>query len=140
MEQDAPVGGPSERSSQPPQVQGHVETGVPILSVVVGLALAAIPTFIGSFTICGISGCSGGGFGRSTDPSTTLALLVSSGTLAAAPLALYALGRRSIRMILSAALLAVVVSVIAGWLIGSDHRGCPRNVDTATCIEESSGE
>src|SRR4051794_160469 len=108
--------------------------GVLLGLFLVGLIPAAILGFIARFTICGISGCSGGGFGRSTDPNTTLTLLVCAGLVAAAPMALYALVHRSRRTAVLAALAAILVSVAAGLMIGSDFRGCPRNVDTATCV------
>lgn len=113
------------------------DAGLGIALLVPGLVLAGILTFFASFWICGISGCSGGGFGRSTDPSGTLGLLVAAGILSAAPLAIYALWRKSLKLALFAGLLAIVVSITAGWLIGSDFGGCPRNIDHATCIEES---
>ena len=103
----------------------------------VGLAPAAVLAFIASFTICGISGCSGGGFGRATDPNSTLMLLACTGLVAAAPLALYALWRRRRSTALFAAAVAIAVSVGSGLLIGSDFRGCPRNVDAATCLDEA---
>jgi hypothetical protein len=106
--------------------------------LVVGLALAAVVTFIASFAICGISGCSGGGFGRATDPNATLMLLVCAGLVAAAPLAIYALWRRLLWTALFAAAVAIVVSIGSGLLVGADFRGCPRNVDTATCMDEAS--
>jgi len=110
-----------------------------VLAIAVpGLVLAGVLTFVASFAMCGISGCSGGGFGRSTDPSLTRGLLVAAGLLAAAPWAIYALWSKSLRLALAASLLAIVVCLCAGWLIGSDFRGCPRSIDTATCIEESS--
>jgi hypothetical protein len=102
------------------------------------LVPAGLLTFVASYTICGISGCSGGGFGRSTDPGTTIALLVSAGLVEAAPLAIYAVWRRNPRAGLLAGLVAIIVTVAASWLIGSDFRGCPTNIDTATCIQESS--
>ena len=66
--------------------------------VVLGIVLAIAPAFLAGFAICGISGCSGGGFGRSTDPGLTRLLLLATGVVAGLPLALYALVRRSIRL------------------------------------------
>ena len=105
--------------------------------VVLGVVLALAPAFVAGFTICGISGCSGGGFGRSTDPGSTQLLLLATGLVAGTPLALYALVRRSAR--LAAWSLAVIVAAAlgTGLVIGSDLRGCPRNVSHDTCVEES---
>jgi hypothetical protein len=115
-----------------------VDLRVLVALLLPGLVPAAVLTFVASYTICGISGCSGGGFGRSTDPGTTLVLLISAGLVAAAPVAIYAVWRRSPITGLLAGLMAIIVSVVASWLIGSDFRGCPSNVDTATCVQESS--
>jgi hypothetical protein len=130
----------AEGHARPPSAREDydLDLKVVVALAVPGLLLAGILTLIASFTICGVSGCSGGGFGRSTDPNATLGLLVAAGVLSAAPLAIYAVRRRSRTVALVAGLLAIVVSIAAGWLIGSDFRGCPRNVDTATCLEESS--
>jgi hypothetical protein len=115
-----------------------VDLRVLVALLLPGLVPAGLLTFVASYTICGISGCSGGGFGRSTDPGTTIALLVSAGLVEAAPLAIYAVWRRNPRAGLLAGLVAIIVTVAASWLIGSDFRGCPTNIDTATCIQESS--
>lgn len=133
---DNGAGGDAQHPSA--RVPYSLDLKVVLTLPVPGLVLAGILTFIASFTICGISGCSGGGFGRSTDPNTTLGLLVAAGLLSAAPLAIYALWLKSLKLALVAGLLAIVVGITAGWLIGSDFRGCPRNIDSATCIEESS--
>jgi hypothetical protein len=49
----------------------------------------------------------------------------------------YALVRRSARLGAYALVLAVVTTLLAGLVIGSDLRGCPRNVSYETCLEES---
>ena len=114
-----------------------ITTQVAAALVVLGVVLAIAPAFLASFAICGVSGCSGGGFGRSTDPGGTRLLLLATGVVAALPLALYALFRRSIRL-LGAAVLVLVLAVLAtGLVISSDLRGCPRDVSTSTCQEES---
>ena len=106
--------------------------------VVLGIVLAVPPAFVQrASSICGVSGCSGGGFGRSTDPGQTQLLLLATGVAAALPVAVYAVARRSVRLIGAAVLVAVVAVVTAGLAIGSDLRGCPRNVSTSTCLQES---
>ncbi len=109
----------------------------PLVWIVLGLALACVPAFASWFTICGISGCSGGGFGRSTDPNTTLALLVTTGAVAALPAAVHALVKRSPRLLAGALVLGLVAAFVAGLIVGSDFRGCPRNVERATCLDET---
>jgi hypothetical protein len=100
--------------------------------VVLGLVLAAGPALVG-----GVSGCTGGGFGRATDPGLTRLLLLATGVVAALPLAIYALARRSGRLGAYALALAVVATLLTGLVIGSDLRGCPRNVSYETCLEEA---
>ena len=108
-----------------------------IVWVVLGLALACVPALASSFMICGISGCSGGGFGRATDPTLTLTLLIVLGVVAALPTAIYALVKRSPRLLATAVAVGVVATLVTGLVIGSDFRGCPRNVETVTCLEEA---
>jgi hypothetical protein len=105
--------------------------------VALGLLLAIVPTIAAGFMMCGVSGCSGGGFGRSTDPGATRLLLVSAGVVAALPVALHALVRRHAGLALASAGLAVLATLVAGLVVGSDLRGCPRDVDAATCHDES---
>ena len=105
--------------------------------VVLGIVLAVGPALLAGFTICGVSGCSGGGFGRSTDPGLTRILLLATGIVAGLPLALYALARRSARLAACALALAVLATLLTGLVIGSDLRGCPRSVSTETCQDES---
>lgn len=102
-----------------------------------GLALAFAPAVAAGFAICGVSGCSGGGFGRATDPDLTRLLLLATGVVAGLPLALYALVRRSGQLAAYALALAVLATLVTGLVIGSDLRGCPRDVSTETCVEES---
>ena len=105
--------------------------------VVLGAVLAVVPTVAAGFTMCGVSGCSGGGFGRSTDPGTTQLLLVAAGVVAALPLTVLAVVRRHAGLGVAAAALAVLATVVAGLLIGSDVHGCPRDVGADACREES---
>ncbi len=105
--------------------------------MVLGIALAIAPALYASLAICGISGCTGGGFGRATDPGLTLIALGATGIIAALPLGVYALVRRSGRLAAYALALAVVATLVTGVVIGSDLRGCPRNVDRDTCLDES---
>lgn len=115
----------------------RVSGRVAAVLVVLGLVLAVAPAFLSTIAICGISGCSGGGFGRSTDPNATLVMLAVTGLVAALPLAVYAVVRRSGGLAICALALAVVTTFVTGAVIGSDLRGCPRNVDRATCLDET---
>ena len=102
-----------------------------------GLVPALLLTLVAAFSLCGVSGCSGGGFGRSTDPVTTRALLIAVGVCAATPLGCYAAWTRNRRLAIGGVTLAVLTTIIAGLLIGADVRGCPRQVSAQTCADES---
>lgn len=115
------------------RVSGRVVTAL----VVLGLVLAIAPAVMSSVAICGVSGCSGGGFGRATDPGLTRLLLLATGVVAALPLAVLALVRRSGRLGAYALALAVGATLLTGLVIGSDLRGCPRDVAGETCSQES---
>ena len=117
---------------------GHVATTV-VSAVVVaaGVAGFAFFGFLAWFGMCGVSGCSGGGFGRSTDPGgTRLMLLLAGASLLVALLVRTAL-RRNLRGAGYAVVVALVATVALGAAIGSDWRGCPRSISTATCLAES---
>jgi hypothetical protein len=100
------------------------------LAAAVGLTLAA------AFVMCGVSGCSGGGFGRVTDPPLTLTLIVAAGVALALPVLLYAVWRRRARLALAAVAAAALGAILVGLVIGADWNGCPRTISTATCQEE----
>ncbi len=114
----------------------RVSGRVAAVLVVLGLVLAVAPAVMSTIAICGVSGCSGGGFGRSTDPNATLVMLTVTGLVAALPLAVYALVRRSGGLALCALALAVVASFVTGAVIGSDLRGCPRSISQDECLDE----
>jgi hypothetical protein len=115
------------------RVSGRVATAL----VALGVVLAIAPAFMATITICGVSGCSGGGFGRATDPDATLVLLGLTGLVAALPLAVHALVRRSGGLAVGALALAVVTTFVTGVVIGSDLRGCPRSIDRDACLGEA---
>jgi hypothetical protein len=130
---DALVGQVTQQRATASRVAGTVVftlLAVVCLAAAVGLALAA------GFTLCGVSGCSGGGFGRSTDPPLTLTLTVAAGVALALPLVLYAVWRRRARLALAAVPAAVLGAVVVGLVIGADWTGCPRSVSAETCQEE----
>jgi hypothetical protein len=109
-----------------------VVTLLSVLGIAAGVALA----LAARFTLCGVSGCSGGGFGRATDPPLTLTLVVAAGVALAAPLLLYAVWRRRIRLAVAFVPAALVATLVVGFVVGSDWRGCPRGISSETCREE----
>ncbi|MCX6433092.1 MAG: hypothetical protein NTX29_09985 [Actinobacteria bacterium] len=70
---------------------------------------------VAAFTMCGVSGCGGGGFGRSENPAATGVLVLVSGAVAGLPLLVTSWSeRRGVRTI---AFLAVATLVAAaGWI------------------------
>lgn len=105
------------------------------------LALAGLPGLVAlglaaSFTLCGVSGCSGGGFGRVTDPWLTLTLVALAGLALCVPLLAYAAWLGHTRLAATAVALGLAGCLLVGSAIGSDWRGCPRNVSAQTCLEE----
>ena len=122
--------------------QGRVRTsrvvGTVVVVVLSGLCLAAAAALalVAALAMCGVSGCGGGGFGRSTDPPMTLGFVVAAGVALALPIGVYAAWRRRGRLALAMVPAAVVGAVLVGLVIGADWNGCPRNISTATCQEE----
>ncbi len=97
---------------------------------VVGVFLAAAPWFLGALSVCGLSGCSGGGFGRSIDPSGTRGWMLVTGLAFAAPFLLAALVLRARLMVIAAVALLVLGYPLAGLAVGARPDGCPL---TAPC-------
>ena len=91
-----------------------------------------------ALAMCGVSGCGGGGFGRSTLPGVTLVILVASGIGAAAPWGWYAAYTRNRRLVLTTILVAVLTPVMAGLVIGADIHGGPRSISAQACAEDAS--
>lgn len=114
-----------------------VRTVVSVLVIATGVAGFAFFGLMAWLGMCGISGCSGGGFGRSTDPAGTRQLLL----LAAACLLAALLVRSALLRSLRTAGYAVVISLVAvlalAGVIGSEWRGCPRSISYETCLAES---
>jgi hypothetical protein len=107
------------------------------LLVVLGLFCALAPALAAGFALCGISGCSGGGFGRATNPPLTLSLLAVSGAVAGLPLLLYAAWCHSARLVAAAVAGALLLTLTVGWAIGANWRGCPRHISHETCLSEN---
>jgi hypothetical protein len=131
--QDGLVGQVTQQRAKVSRVAGTVV--VTLLSAL-GLAGGVALALTARFTLCGMFGCSGGGFGRSTDPPLTLTLIVASGVAFAAPLLLYAVWRRRARLAVAFVAAALVATLGVGLVVGSDWRGCPRGISFAACQEE----
>ncbi len=104
----------------------HLLWTVPLAS-----ALAAVPAFYGSINICGISGCTGGGFGVSYGPEVAnwvcaiVVALIFTAAVGAVPWA-----RPRWVPIAVGALVGIVIGgvLIAGWL-GSKYQYYPAGID-----------
>ena len=105
-----------------------------VVAVVLTLAAYALALLVTGFVACGISGCSGGGFGPSFAPrEAQVGLLVAA--LVPLPLALLLLSRASSARRAAGGLLAVTAAgLLAMLLLGLGPHGCPaaqsRAVDT----------
>ena len=103
-------------------------------AVVLTLAACAMALVVTSFVACGISGCSGGGFGPSYDPQGTQIGILVTGLLLV-PLALLVAPGRSRSVVAPAA--ALVGAVAAMLLLGLGPNGCPVGLERAP--DESGG-
>ena len=128
---------PSAPPSARPRAGRIVATVASALVMVVGAGGFALFGFLAWFGMCGVSGCSGGGFGRSTDPGGTRLMLLLAGASLLVALLVRAALRRNVRSAAYAVVLALVATVALGALIGSDWHGCPRSVPYETCLAES---
>lgn len=97
-------------------------------AVVLTLAACATSYVVTAFVACGISGCSGGGFGPSYDPRGAQIGVVVTG-LTLVPLALLLLPRR-VRLG-GAVATGLVGAVGAMLLLGLAPNGCPLGLERA---------
>lgn len=107
------------------------------LFVVLATVLATVLVFgvvvvVTGFLACGISGCSGGGFGPSFEPFQAQVGLLVAG-LCLAPLALLSLRRRRrTYQVAGAAAVVAAGSVLAMIVLGLGPNGCPWGQARAT--------
>ncbi len=94
------------------------------------LGVLAVPLLWGvaAFSLCGISGCGGGGFGRTYSPAWVLVSLLLSGVAAAAGPATAARRAASRPAPVAAALLLLLVPVLGAVVVGARPDGYPRSV------------
>jgi hypothetical protein len=96
-----------------------------VVTVVLTLAAYALSLLVTGFVACGISGCSGGGFGPSFAPRQAQVGLVVA-ALVPLPLALLLLSPASRARRTAGGLLAVAAAgLLAMLLLGLDPHGCP---------------
>jgi|EndMetStandDraft_4_1072995.scaffolds.fasta_scaffold343737_3 hypothetical protein len=88
--------------------------------------LGALAYWVGaSISLCGISGCSGGGFGVSYDPEGTLYALVVSGIIASLPGFIASIHLKSWRWLIAAFVLLVGMPIAGSLVVGVDLSGYP---------------
>lgn len=78
-----------------------------------------------SMTLCGISGCTGGGFGVTYDPEATLWSLAFSGIIAAIPAFIASINLRSPIWLAIGIALLIIMPVTGSLIIGTDLSGYP---------------
>lgn len=83
------------------------------------LPFAAAAWMLGAISRCGVSGCSGGGFGVSRDSVTSAVGFTASALILAFPIAMVPWARRRIRISVAAGIAALWFSY---WWIGSGTR------------------
>ena len=113
----SPGPGPARTTPRTGPSAWHLLWAVPV-AVLVALAL----DLVAAISWCGISGCSGGGFGVTTDGRPLSVLLVlGSGLAVGAPVALVRwTGRRAARMAVAALVGAAWAGVVLALLLASD--------------------
>lgn len=103
-----------------------------VAGTAVGVAMVAASWVAARFELCGLSGCGGGGFGRSYSPQTVIALLLLSGAGAAAVLLRFSRSARSRRVLSAASALLVLVPIAGAAVVGARPDGYPRSVSPET--------
>ncbi len=100
------------------------------LACIPGVFLSLVAWVLASWSLCGISGCDGGGFGVSYDPLSVQLFLILSGLVAAAtPITLYFVTKAR-SWIVVAVVLAIGITFVGGLIIGAGLDGYPRNHQT----------
>lgn len=91
-----------------------------IWAMPLAITASAFLSIMSALEWCGLFGCSGGGFGRISDPNITAAVLflIASGVVAALPLALVRWSPSRSTRWLVAGLVAVFVCSVGYFLIG----------------------
>ena len=97
-------------------------------AAVLTTAACAVALLITSFVACGISGCSGGGFGPAYDPEGTQIGILVTGLLLV-PLALLVVPGPSRYVVAPAAALAGIVATMLA--LGLGPNGCPIGLERA---------
>jgi len=83
---------------------------------------------VAGLSLCGISGCSGGGFGVSYDPGAVQGALIASGIAAAiAPFLIFFISKFKRRWLITAITMLIIIPVIGAAFIGAGLDGYPIN-------------
>jgi len=110
------------------QIENTVRGVLYTVLIILGLAIAYIYWFGAAFSLCGISGCSGGGFGVSYNPEAVKSALLWSGIVAAAaPLLIFFISKFKWWWLVIALVTLVATPLIGATLIGAGLDGYPKN-------------
>lgn len=106
------------------------------LAMLLLLLLVTVPVYVGAllltaFWACGISGCSGGGFGVSYDPVGTQVWLLACGAVLAPVALVLTAGHRWPVALVGSLVLSVAGTVLAMGLLQLGPDGCPLGEDRA---------
>lgn len=107
---------------------------MPAVVGVLGLVAYGALLLSASMAMCGISGCTGNGYGLAYSPSMTIVLLVGAG-LVGAIWVLFLSRPRLVFRILIAIGLSVSLTLVGGVAIGASWDGCPRDLHDR-CVAE----
>lgn len=92
------------------------------------LYIAFIYFIAASMSLCGVSGCSGGGYGVSYDPGgTQMYALIGGAVTAVAPFVMFLVSKYNRRWLVATVVCLVLVPVLILLLIGAGLDGYPIN-------------
>jgi hypothetical protein len=108
------------------QVENTIRGGVYALIFIIALFFSYMYWFSANLSLCGLSGCSGGGFGVSYDPEAVKDSLHKSGLVAAiAPLVIFFISKFKWWWLLVAVLTFLLVPILGAAVIGAGLDGYP---------------
>jgi hypothetical protein len=95
---------------------------------VIGALMAVLPAFVAGLALCGISGCSGAGYGRASDPGATREWLSITAVAFTLPFVVAAFVTRRRSVVIAATVVALLSYPVAATLVGARLNGCPADI------------
>lgn len=106
--------------------QTKLRSAVYIAIAFIGAALTYLTWVGAAVSLCGISGCSGGGFGPTYDPESVKRALIGSGfAAAAAPLLIYVVSKFKWWWLLIAVVSFIAAPILGAYIIRAGFDGYP---------------